>query len=135
MNNLNTLGDGPIRGLWVDDLRPLPADLQGPQWPDSGGAYWWAVATSFHDAIVVLETCPYIKHISLDHDIASFYGQREMTGYDVLMWIAQRKSEGHPYPLDIKLHTANPVGRANMQEILQQYFPHNFAHYNNRSTT
>ena len=123
MNNLAQLGDGPILGLWVDDIRPLPSDLIGPQFDNPiSGAHWWAVATTFHDAIVVLEQYPNIKYVSLDHDIASFYGQREMTGYDILLWLAQRKQDGFAVPIEYAVHSANPVGKANMQAIIDCYF-------------
>ena len=125
MNNLKQIEDGPVLGLWVDDVRPLPQDLQGPQFDlPLEGAYWWAVATTFHDAIVALETCPYIKFISLDHDIASWYGNKEMSGFDVLWWLVDRKLN-RPDECNIewmKVHSANPAAKPKMIETIDTYW-------------
>lgn len=102
-----------FRGLWVDDIRPLPADLHGEN---------WCIAKSFHEAIVKLELIEF-EEVSLDHDIASFYGNKEMTGYDVLMWLVSRKLDGLSVPSIIRVHSANPIGRGRMIEMIQRYFP------------
>lgn len=102
--------------LYVDDERPLP---------DIYDSHEWTTARSFHEAIVKLELINF-DEVSLDHDIASFYGNKELTGYDILMWLCQRKYEGmYHVPAKIHIHTANPVGRDNMQALLDQYFPEN----------
>ena len=99
-------------GLWVDDDRPVPSDLlkQG-----------WCSARSFHEAVVKLELIEF-DHVSLDHDIASFYGNREMTGYDVLMWLVARKQHGDYVPAHVTVHTANPVGRKKMNETIKKHW-------------
>lgn len=102
-----------FRGLWVDDIRPIPDDLVERD---------WCSAHSFHEAIVKLELLEF-EEISLDHDIASFYGNKEMTGYDILMWLVQRKLEGiHHVPTIVNVHSANPVGHDRMYNVIQQYF-------------
>lgn len=125
MNIITRISDIPIYGLWVDDLRPLPSDLTGPQWDSpTDGAHMWAVATTFHDAIVVLEMCPYIKYISLDHDIASFYGNKEMTGFDVLWWLVDRKvNRPEQCKVEwIKVHSANSSAKPKMIETIDKYW-------------
>lgn len=97
--------------LWVDDERPQPEHSERT----------WMAATSFHRAIVLLEKHDF-DEVSLDHDIASFYGNKEMTGYDIVMWLVQRKVDGmYHVPPVIKVHTANPVGRDNMQATIDRY--------------
>jgi len=104
---------GCFVGLWVDDVRPTPDHLQNKG---------WCRARSFHEAITKLELMDY-HEISLDHDLASFYGNREMTGYDIVMWLVARKQQGGYVPSIIHVHSANPVGRKNIQDVVNQYFP------------
>lgn len=104
---------GVFRGLWVDDERPIPDDLI---------AQGWTCAPSFHEAVLKLELLDF-DEVSLDHDLASFYGNREMTGYDVLMWLVDRHMNGGYVPPKIHVHTANPVGRDRMIGVLNRYLP------------
>lgn len=101
-----------FRGLWVDDERPLPEDLLNDD---------WCKAPTFHEAVLKLELLEF-EVVSLDHDLGCFYGNKEMTGYDVLMWLVQRKMDGLYVPQEIRIHTANPVGRANMLGVIERYF-------------
>lgn len=96
-----------MRRLYVDDLRPCPEG--------------WDVARNFHQAIVMLDTGDY-DEVSLDHDIASFYGNKEMTGNDVLQYLIMKKLEGAKVPTTIHVHSANPVGVKKMQEDIDRYF-------------
>lgn len=93
--------------LWVDDIRQPPSDE-------------WTIARSFHEAIVKLELIDF-QEVSLDHDIASFYGNREMTGHDIVNWLVQRKMDGKHVPPIIKVHSANPVGVDNMEALIDRY--------------
>jgi len=98
-------------GLYVDDLRSLPPEYH----PDE-----WDIARSFHEAIFKLERFGY-EILSLDHDIASFYGSKEMTGYDIALWLAQRKQENKHVPNKILVHSANPVGVENITSVINRY--------------
>lgn len=96
--------------LWVDDLRPAPR-----------GWYW---ATDIEDAWEILATCV-VRRLSLDHDMgAGARGDgvdlvRRMVDaqelFDVSFWPAKRP----------EFHTANPVGRANMEALVNRYGPYN----------
>ncbi len=108
-NFLNT--DMSFIGLYVDDERPLPDDLCEKGWTQS---------KTFHEAIVKLELIEF-EELSLDHDLACFYGYTELTGYHICLWLAQRKQDGLYVPPKIYLHTANPVGRDNMQSVIDRY--------------
>lgn len=99
-----------FRKLWVDDERPVPGEE-------------WTSARSFHEAILKLELLEF-DEVSLDHDLACFYNGKELTGYDVLMWLVERKVEGtHHVPVRVYVHSANPVGRDRMQAVIDRYFP------------
>lgn len=95
------------RRLYVDDLRPCPDG--------------WDLARNFHEAIVALEAYQY-KVVSLDHDIASFYGNKELTGRDILNWLIMRKIEGGYTPPEVRVHSANPVGCATMEQDIKRYW-------------
>ncbi len=107
----STMPDNFI-GLWVDDLRPLPSDLV-----EAG----WSSAPTFHEAVLKLELMEF-KEVSLDHDLGCYYGMREMTGYDILMWLVDRKVNGLFVPPAVYVHSANPVGRQKMQETIDRYW-------------
>ena len=94
--------------LYVDDLRQPPDES-------------WVVARSFHHAIVELETGQY-HTVSLDHDLASFYGYHEMTGRDILNWLIARKIDGKSVPSVVTCHSANPVAQDTMESDCRKYF-------------
>ena len=95
--------------LWVDDIRLAPDNT-------------WDCARSFHEAIVKLETNNY-ETVSLDHDLGSFYGNREMSGYDIMSWLVARKVDGTQHvPVNVFVHSANPVGVANIQSLIDKFF-------------
>jgi len=98
-------------GLYVDDERSLPDDLCEAGWTQS---------KTFHEALVKLELIEF-ESLSLDHDLGCFYGYTELTGYHIVLWLVQRKQDGLYVPPDIRLHTANPVGRDNMQATIDRY--------------
>jgi len=56
----------------------------------------------------------------LDHDLASYCeGGVEKTGYNLMCWLEENQ-DIHPewIPKEIKLVTANPVGRDRMQIVI-----------------
>lgn len=95
--------------LYVDDVRPRPDET-------------WDLAPNFHVAILNLEIFDY-EEVSLDHDLASFYGHREMTGRDILNWLIARRLEGKHTPHRVKVHSANSAAWPGMQEDIDRYFP------------
>jgi len=98
------------RVLWVDDIRNPPQELAGCD-----------VARNYHEAIAFLEKNAY-ETIYLDHDLASFEADgREKTGYDIVLYLVQRKMDGLPVPKDYHLLTANPVGYDNMLAVINRY--------------
>jgi hypothetical protein len=98
--------------LYVDDVREAP----GPG---------WNVERTFHGAISFLERHN-VHVISLDHDLACFYGNREMTGFDILNWLVARKLEGtfpaSEYPEIVLVHSANPAVHDQMKLMIEKHW-------------
>lgn len=88
--------------VFLDDIRNPPDDS-------------WTVVRTARDCFSLLEN-EQVEVISLDHDL----GENVQTGYDVANWI-ERKVFLHPsYKCpDILIHSANPVGRQNIQRVIE----------------
>lgn len=93
--------------LWLDDIRQPPS-------------YYSHHAYSVDAAkMMILEAerrREDIECIDCDHDLGNYF-QYGGDGIKLLDWLAER---GTFYP--IKLHTANPVGRANMERMIKRYW-------------
>ena len=92
--------------LWLDDLRPVPYGYEG--------------AKSVNEAKKLIQEAEHngieIEALGLDHDLGD-YADQGGDAIRLLDWLAER---GTFYPVEI--HTANPVGRANMERILARYW-------------
>lgn len=87
--------------LWLDDIRNPPDES-------------WMV---FREVDSILKHLFRHAHIvSLDHDL----GDNKPTGYDLLTWFEKQVAlEGIFKVPEIRIHSANPVGRQNMQKAIQ----------------
>lgn len=96
--------------LFVDDVRDAPG-------------MEWNVVRTFHDAISFLEK-HHVYEVSLDHDLGCFYGDREMTGRDILNWLVARKvaNKDHPYPAIVRVHSANVAVVDAMKGMIEKYW-------------
>ena len=92
--------------IWLDDLRPVPYGYEG--------------AKSVNEAKKLIQEAEHngieIEALDLDHDLGD-YADQGGDAIRLLDWLAER---GTFYPVEI--HTANPVGRANMERILARYW-------------
>ena len=92
--------------LWLDDLRPVPYGYEG--------------AKSVNEAKKLIQEAEHngieIEALDLDHDLGD-YADQGGDAIRLLDWLAER---GTFYPVEI--HTANPVGRVNMERILVRYW-------------
>lgn len=92
--------------LWLDDLRPVPYGYEG--------------AKSVNEAKKLIQEAEHngieIEALDLDHDLGD-YADQGGDAIRLLDWLVER---GTFYPVEI--HTANPVGRANMERILARYW-------------
>jgi len=86
--------------LFLDDIR-MP--------PDGN----WHVVRTATEAIEFLKTGK-VERISFDHDLGT-----DITGYHVANFIEQMAAEGRLARLDWQIHSANPVGRANIQRAME----------------
>jgi hypothetical protein len=89
--------------LWVDDIRDAP---------DSN----WIVARTYQDAMTY---APFqsINVLSLDHDLGT---ASEHDAIKIVLYMC----EFNDWPNEVRLHTANPVGRDNMQALINRYGPY-----------
>jgi hypothetical protein len=92
----------------------------------------WLRAYSYDDAIALLRKYRgRVSHMSFDHDLGALdvlngldalgYDSLAPTGYDVLCWIEHRlvhTGDKKIVPKVMSIHSANPVGRANMQRAI-----------------
>lgn len=91
--------------IWLDDERTPPDND-------------WKWCKTVPEAIVLM-TRDDIELISLDHDL----GEEGVlaTGYDFVKWMAENNRWPKYSPL---IHSANPVGRKNMQSVIDRYAPY-----------
>jgi hypothetical protein len=81
--------------IWLDDLRDPPDET-------------WLWVKTPSEAIRLLELGT-VAEISFDHDLG-FDGKREMTGYEVLLWIEEAVALHGFAPPEMRVHSANPPG-------------------------
>lgn len=92
--------------IWLDDIRPAPS-----------GFVWVKSVNQAKRVIIGAEILgEEIFELNLDHDLGDYAGD----GGDAIClvrWLAETKRYYF-----IKLHTMNPVGRENMQAIIDRYW-------------
>src|SRR5574338_972354 len=84
--------------LWLDDVREAPEG--------------WTRCYTAEDVIdVLIRGWENIEEISLDHDL----GEGVRSGYDVVNFIEAHIHSYRVKPPILRIHSANPVGRKNME--------------------
>ncbi len=93
--------------IWLDDVRPAPEGYEHTK--------------SVNETIKLIEKCQAegieIAEFDLDHDL----GDYAHDGGDAIRLLDYLAEFELFYP--IKFHTANPVGRANMQRVVDRFWP------------
>ena len=93
--------------IWVDDIREIPEGYIGTK--------------SVDETIMLIEKIESeggkIGLLDLDHDLGD-YAQFGGDAIKILDYLVEHEKF---YP--IKIHTANPVGRANMERVIRRYWP------------
>jgi hypothetical protein len=93
--------------IWVDDVRPAP---EGYFWCKTvEEAKCWIEASEVH-----LSSLAAIEVIDLDHDAGPYV----VDGGDYIKILDWLEETGRRYP--IRIHSANPVGVANMRRIIER---------------
>ncbi len=91
--------------VWLDDLRDAPPG--------------WVRVTTPEEAIALLHTGE-VTEISLDHDLGLIDGDRELTGYDVVLWLERKVAlEGFVPPETIRVHSSNVVAAERMERGIE----------------
>ena len=90
--------------LWIDDVRPAP------------DGYIWAlsVTTAKNDILRYERMGKPLELLDIDHD-AGEYAQYGGDYIKLLDWLEETGRNYH-----IRIHSANPVGVANMRRIIQR---------------
>lgn len=92
--------------LWLDDLRPMPKGFD-------------VHAKTVEQALDLLASEQF-DFISFDHDLGTdSNGNLHLTGYDLAKIIEKKAFEGKMKPLGWAIHSANPVGRQNIERAMQ----------------
>lgn len=114
LNELTEASETPHKHIiWVDDLRNPPAAIEGS----------CDIARTYDEAVHMLSKHMYTE-IYLDHDLGDVEnenGRREMTGYDVLLWLIDAKHKGKHVPTKYHILTANASARPRMEGVINRY--------------
>ena len=93
--------------IWVDDIRPVPEGFVGVK--------------SVNETISLIEKSErnglIIALLDLDHDLGD-YAYDGGDAIKILDYLVERETF---YPVTI--HTANPVGRENMERMIRRFWP------------
>lgn len=93
-----------LKKLYLDDVRN----------PKSEG---WTIVRNYEEFVKYIEKNGLPDEISFDHDL----GENIKTGYDCAKWLCEYCwGNGLPIP-NFNVHSANPVGRDNIIQILQSF--------------
>jgi hypothetical protein len=93
-----------LKKIYLDDIRN----------PKSEG---WEIIRNFDDFVNLINEFGIPDEISFDHDL----GENEKTGYDCAKWLCEYCwTNGIPIPT-WNVHSANPVGRDNIVQLIQNY--------------
>jgi hypothetical protein len=102
------------RQLFIDDLRTPPTTD-------------WVVVRSFAEAIAYFDNHGIPDRISFDHDLGELIGHLLPTGMDVAKAIVEGVLDGRyvlPRDFSYQVHSANPVGRANIVGLMDGLLRH-----------
>ena len=92
--------------IWVDDIRPVPDGYIGTK--------------SVNETIALIEEIENnggeIVLLDLDHDLGE-YASMGGDAIKILDYLVERESF-----YQIAIHTANPVGKANMERMINRYW-------------
>ncbi len=101
--------------LYLDDIR-VPAHV-GSGLKNTPG---WLMARTYDEAVNTVKQhgCP--VYISFDHDLGD---ENAKTGYDFAKWLVEQDLTYNiiPAEFEFNVHSANPVGAANITNLLDAY--------------
>lgn len=101
-----------MKKLYLDDLRPLPDNS-------------YILVRNYDEAINYIKQNGIPNFISFDHDLGvDDIGNLLPTGFDFVKWLVKMDMENiytFPYDFSFYVHSANPVGKANIETYLNNY--------------
>lgn len=103
--------------IWLDDIRePPPAK-------DSCRVWTWiksyAMAIDLVKKSIANPQAVRIQFISFDHDLGTL-----KTGYDLAKYVEEQVIGGHMPMIPWNVHSANPVGRKNINNAMYNALEH-----------
>lgn len=98
--------------MYLDDIREPKNDFD-------------VIVRSYDEAVAFINKNGIPNFISFDHDLAcDNNGIILKTGYDLAKWLVESSLDGTlKFPTDFKfyVHSANPIGKHNIESILNNY--------------
>ena len=102
--------------IWLDDIRLIPSDIKHTE-------KQLRHTHSVNETKQFIEECElnHITHfvLDLDHDLGN-YAYDGGDAYKLVIWLIETGRNTSNYVL--KFHTANPVGRENMEALYNRYW-------------
>lgn len=106
--------------LFVDDER----DPRQVTWGSTAfyHVYPWTIARSLSEVQELVQMYGFPEFVSFDHDL----GTDQPTGHDIAKWLITQDHENHTMPanFDFYVHSRNPVGKQNIESLLNNYLEH-----------
>jgi hypothetical protein len=99
--------------VYLDDCRPTPVGWIGCRWPSE---------------VVDLLLAGSVTDLSLDHDLGDAEdslaeNRKEITGYDVLVWLEEKVClDRFDPPASIVVHSSNAAARKKMQAAIDNIY-------------
>lgn len=103
--------------LFLDDLRSLPDDT-------------YDLVRNYDEAILYVKKFGIPNFISFDHDLGIDSQETLLpTGYDFAKWLVEMDMDNKyvfPCDFDFIVHSANPIGKVNIERYLNNYLKYKF---------
>lgn len=98
--------------LYLDDVRDLPDES-------------FLLARSYEEAVLFVKENGIPPFISFDHDLGVDENEKLLpTGFDFAKWLVEMDMDNiykFPENFSFNVHSANPVGKANIEGYLNNY--------------
>ena len=103
--------------LFIDDER----DPRQVTWGSTAfyHVYPWTIARSLSEVQELVQMYGFPEFISFDHDL----GTDQPTGKDIANWLIEQDMDYSTMPSNFSfyVHSRNPVGKANIESLLNNY--------------
>lgn len=105
--------------LYLDDIREPKTSFD-------------AIVRNYDEAVAFVKKNGIPSYISFDHDLGcDEHMQPLKSGYDFAKWLVDMDIEDKykfPEGFDFNVHSANPIGRNNIESILYNYLEFKISH-------